>query len=385
MKLQCAQEALAEALGTVNRVVAAKSNLPVLTNVLLEADPGDGLRLVATNLDLTVSRRLRATVSTAGRTTVPARLLADYVALLDRGKQVSLSLTSSGHKLHLACDRYEANIATLPADDFPTTPTVDGTIRIEVDGAVLKTAIDQVVFAAAPDDTRPVLAGVLVRLDTGQLTLAAADGFRLAVSTILLADTTTHASWIVPARTLVEVAHSLPSAPGLPVILSGTASDNHLHVALGEVEVASRLIEGQFPDYERIVPRESTTSVVVGTTDFLRATRVATVFARDNSNIVRLECTPPPEDGAPALGKLLVTATSAELGDNAGHLDASVQGSGGQIAFNGRYLRDTLEVLATPQVSLQFSSGHQPGVLRPVGDRDDAHLQVIMPLVTPTR
>ena len=170
MKLQCAQEALAEALSTVNRVVAAKSTLPVLTNVLLEADSGDGLRLVATNLDLTVSRRVRASVSTAGRTTVPAHLLSDYVALLDRGKQVSLNLTSTGHKLHLACDRYEANISTLPADDFPTTPIVDGTIRIEVDGAVLKTAIEQVVFAAAPDDTRPVLAGVLLRLDAGQVT-----------------------------------------------------------------------------------------------------------------------------------------------------------------------------------------------------------------------
>jgi len=110
---------------------------------------------------------------------------------------------------------------------------VDGTIRIEIDGAVLKTAIDQVVFAAAPDDTRPVLAGVLLRLDTGQLTLTAADGFRLAIRTLSLTDTTTRAAWIVPARTLVEVAHSLPSTPGMPVALSGTAGDHQLHVALG--------------------------------------------------------------------------------------------------------------------------------------------------------
>lgn len=385
MKLSCAQEALAEALGTVGRVVPGKTTLSVLSNVLLEADASGAVRLVATNIELTVSRRIRATVKSEGRTTVPARLLADYVALLDRGKQVSVQLNPSDSKLHLACERFEANIATLPAEDFPPAPTISGTSQLEVDGAALKTAIERVLFAAAPDDSRPVLAGVLVRLDAGQLTLAAADGFRLSVSTVLLPDTTARASWIVPARTLVEVAHSLPSAPGLPVILSGTASDSHLHVALSEVEVTSRLIEGQFPDYERIIPRDSTTSVVVGTTDFLRATRVATVFARDNSNIVRLESTPPPEDGAPALGKLLVSASSAELGDNAGHLDASVQGSGGQIAFNGRYLRDALEVLATPQVSFQFSSGHQPGVLRPVGDDDDAHLQVIMPLVTPTR
>jgi len=112
---------------------------------------------------------------------------------------------------------------------------------------------------------------------------------------------------------------------------------------------------------------------------------VATVFARDNSNIVRLECTAPPENGAPALGQLLVTATSAELGDNTGTLDASVQGSGGAIAFNCRYLRDALEVLATPQVSFQFSSAHQPGVLRSVGDGDDGHMHIVMPLVTPTR
>ena len=356
-----------------------------LTNVLLEADPADGLRLVATNLDLTVSRRVRATVSVAGRTTVPARLLADYVALLDRGKQVSLSLTSSGHKLHLACDRYEANISTLPADDFPTTPAVDGTIRIQVGGAVLKTAIDQVVFAAAPDDTRPVLAGVLLRLDTGTLTLAAADGFRLAVRTVSLTDTATRATWIVPARTLVELAHSLPSTPDLPVALTGTAGDHQLHVDLGDVEITSRLIDGQFPDYERIIPRDSTTTIILGTVDLLRATRVAAVFARDNAHVVRLECTPPPEDGTPALGQVLVKATSAEMGDNVGQLDASVRGDAGQIAFNGRYLREALEVLGSPQVGLQLSGSQRPGVLRPVGDLESNHLHVIMPLAIPVR
>lgn len=385
MKLSCSQEALAEALATVGRVVPNKSTLPVLCNVLLEADVSGALRLVATNLELTISRRIRATVSTDGRTTVPARLLADYVALLDRGKQVSMKLSPTGNKLHLACERFEANVATLPADDFPPTPAIGGTSRVEIDGAVLKTAIEQVVFAAADDGSRPVLAGVLVRVEAGQLSLAAADGFRLAIRTVLLPDTTARASWIVPARTLVEVAHSLPSAPGLPVTLSGTPADLQLHVALGEIEITSRLIEGQFPDYERIIPQRSATSVIVGTIDFLRATRAAAVFARDNSNIVRLECAPPPEDGTPALGKLLVTATSAELGDNAGHLDASVQGSAVEIAFNGRYLRDALEVLGTPQVSLQFSSAQQPGVLRPVGDGDTAHLYIIMPMMHASR
>jgi DNA polymerase III subunit beta len=380
MRLQCAQEALAEALATVGRVVPNKSTLPILTNVLLEADAGDGLRVTATNLELTVSRRVRATVTAEGHTTAPARLLAEYVALLDRGKQVSLKLNPTGHKLHLACDRHEANVATLPAEDFPPTPPVDGAVRLEIDGAVLKSAIEQVVFAAAPDDTRPVLAGVLIRLETGTLALAAADGFRLALRTVTLPDTTTRAAWIVPARTLVEVAHCLPSAPGLPVTLSGTASDHQLHFALGEAEVTSRLIEGQFPDYERIIPRSATTSVILATADLLRATRVATVFARDNSNIVRLEFTPPPDDGTPTLGQVLVKATSAEMGDNVGNLEASVRGEAGQIAFNGSYLRDALESLKSPQVGLQLTGSYSPGVIRPVGDLEDAQLDIVMPM-----
>ncbi len=173
MKLSCAQEALVNALGTVGRVVPGKSTLPILGNVLLEADASGAVRLVATNLELTVSRRIRATVKSAGQTTVPARLLADYVALLDRGKQVSVQLNPSANKLHLACERFEANIATLPAEDFPPPPSIGGTSQFEIDGAALKTAIERVVFAAAADDSRPVLAGVLVRLDGGQLTLAA--------------------------------------------------------------------------------------------------------------------------------------------------------------------------------------------------------------------
>ena len=157
------------------------------------------------------------------------------------------------------------------------------------------------------------------------------------------------------------------------------------HVALGDVEISSRLIDGQFPDYERIIPRDSTTTIILGTVDLLRATRVAAVFARDNAHVVRLECTPPPEDGTPALGQVLVKATSAEMGDNVGQLDASVRGDAGQIAFNGRYLREALEVLGSPQVGLQLSGSQRPGVLRPVGDLESDHLHVIMPLALPVR
>jgi len=359
--------------------VPARTTLPVLANVLLEADPSDGVQLSASNLELTISCRLAAAVSEGGRTTVPARLLADYVALLDRGKQVSLKLLSGGTRLHLACDRYEANVATLPADDFPPTPAATENTPIEVDGAVFKTAIEQVVFAAAPDESRPVLAAVLLRLEAGLLTLVAADGYRLAVRTVAMPHAIGTATWLAPARTLVEVARCLPAAPGLPITLSGSDGDRQLHVALGRTEVTSRLSEGHFPDYQRIMPSGGTTTAIVSTADFLRATRAASLFARDNSNIVRLQCTPP-KPGEIALGRVLVRSNSAEMGDNESHLEARVDGQEVHVAFNGRYLRDALEAIGPAQVRLELTHAGAPGLIRPVDAADAGHAHVIMPM-----
>jgi DNA polymerase-3 subunit beta len=370
---------LAQALGAVSRAVSNRASLPILANVLLEASSSIGLRLVATNLDLMISKSIAATVSVEGRVTLPARLLAEYVALLDKGQQVTLGLGSSG-KLQLVCDRYTANLATLPADDFPVMHVGDTGTSLEVEASAFRAAIEQVVFAAAPDESRPVLAGVLLRQEAGTLTLAAADGYRLAVRTLPLAQTTAPGAWIVPARTLVEVARSLPTTPGTPVSVAAADRDTHMRFALGDTEVATRLIDGQFPDYERIIPRDGATAVILNTGDFLRATRAAAVFARDNSHIVRLDCAPPPEDGTPALGRVVVASTSADLGSNAGQLDASVRGVRASIAFNGRYLRDALEALDSPQVLLQLSDGFKPGVLRPVGELEAAYRQVIMPM-----
>ncbi len=298
--------------------------------------------------------------SARGQITLPARLLSDYVALLDHGQKVSLDLNERTHKVHLACGRYEANIAGIDAEDFPPIPKVSGGASFTMDASALKEAIAQVVFAAAPDDTRPVLAGVLMRLGSGELTLAAADGFRLAVRTVELPGSP-ELQMIVPARTLSEVARLLPGGEGEEVVVSATENQNQVHFAFNKTEITSRLIEGQFPDYQRIIPNETKTNVTISTTDLLRATRAAAVFARDNSNIVRLECTPPKEDAELLLGRVLVKSTSAEMGDNEGHLDASIQGEEMQIAFNGRYLRDALEAIESQQVTLQITGPSSPG------------------------
>ncbi len=377
MKLECLQEHLAEGLAVVGRVVPTKSTLPVLSNVLLSARDGE-LQLAATNLELAVAHKVPAAIEREGAITLPARLLSDYVALLDHGQKVSLDLNERTHKVHLACGRYEANIAGIDAEDFPPIPKVSGGASFTMDASALKEAIAQVVFAAAPDDTRPVLAGVLMRLGSGELTLAAADGFRLAVRTVELPESP-ELQMIVPARTLSEVARLLPGGEAEEVVASATENQNQVHFAFNKTEITSRLIEGQFPDYQRIIPNETKTNVTISTTDLLRATRAAAVFARDNSNIVRLECTPPKEDAELLLGRVLVKSTSAEMGDNEGHLDASIQGEEMQIAFNGRYLRDALEAIESQQVTLQITGPSSPGILKPVGE-PNGYLHVIMPM-----
>lgn len=378
MKLECLQEHLAEGLAVVGRVVPTKSTLPVLSNVLLSTRDGE-LQLTANNLELSVAHRVPAGIAREGEITLPARLLADYVTLLDHGQKVELELNPKTHKVHLACGRFEANIAGISAEDFPPIPAVSGGPSFSLPAGVLKEAINQVVFAAAPDDTRPVLAGVLVRLGNGSLTLAAADGFRLAVRTLELPDGGPDVQMIVPAKTLNEVARLLPDEADEAVAINTTPNANQVYFALSKTEITSRLIEGQFPDYQRIIPADAKTKVELSTTDFLRATRAAAVFARDNSNIVRLECSPSRQDAELALGSVLVKSTSAEMGDNEGRLDAQVQGDDTQIAFNGRYLRDALEAIESPQVALHIIGPSSPGIIRPVGE-PNGYLHVIMPM-----
>jgi DNA polymerase-3 subunit beta len=379
MKLECLQENLAEGLSVVGRVVPTKSTLPVLSNVLLSTRDGE-LQLTANNLELSVAHRvITQGIAREGEITLPARLLADYVALLDHGQKVDLDLNAKTHKVHLACGRFEANIAGIDAEDFPPIPQVSGGPSFTIPASTLKETIGGVVFAAAPDDTRPVLAGALLRISGGSLTLAAADGFRLAVRTVELPEAGPDLTMIVPAKTLTEVARLLPDADDEQVAINTTPNGNQVYFAFGKTEITSRLIEGQFPDYQRIIPPESKTRVKVSTTDFLRATRAAAVFARDNSNIVRLECSPAKENADLALGSVLVKSTSAEMGDNEGNLDAVVDGDDTQIAFNGRYLRDALEAIDTPEVLLQITGPSSPGIIKPAGE-PNGYIHVIMPM-----
>jgi DNA polymerase-3 subunit beta len=399
MKLSCLQQNLTDALNIVGRVVPAKSTLPVLSNVLLATDEGR-LKLAATNLEMAMTVWIGARVETEGAITLPARVLSEWTSLLDRDQQIDMTLNPRNKKVQFKCGRYESNISGIDAEDFPPIPAVEEGASVLLEAPLLKDAVTQVVFAAAQDDSRPVLAGVLLKLEGSspsadseppptlngakgkghRLTLAAADGFRLAVRTVDLPDAQQELNMIVPARSLAELARVLPDDEGKLVELAATPNRSQVLFKFGDIQMVSRLVEGQFPDYSRIIPQEAKTKALLGTRELLQATKAASVFARDNSMIVRLQFNPAEDQQELALGKVVVSSNSAEMGDNTGDLDASVDGEEQQVAFNGKYLREALEALNAPQVRLDVTGPASPGVVRPAGAETDGYLHVIMPM-----
>ena len=373
MKLSCLQENLNKGLNVVGRAVATRSTLPITNNVLLATDHSR-LKLVATNLEMAISCWIGAKVEEEGAITVPARLLTEFISSLPSEK-VDITLSPQTKTLGLKCARFEARISGVDAKDFPPIPKVDGGIATKVEVDALRQGINQVVFAAATEESRPVLTGVDAKFEGNLLTLAAADGFRLAVYKLPIVDPVSQATeLIIPARTLAEL-NRLMAEQEEAVEITANPSKGQALFRLKNTELVSQLVQGTFPNYAQLVPQSYTTRAVVSVSDFLRATKTASIFARDGSGIVRLMVAP---GGELTPGKVIVSARSEEVGDDVGEIDAIVEGAEAKIAFNGKYLTDVLSVLREAQVAVETTSPSSPGVIRPVGV--DNYIHVVMPM-----
>ncbi len=372
MKLSCLQENLNRGLGIVGRAVATRTTLPITNNVLLATDEGR-LKLVATNLEMAISCWIGAKIEEEGAITVPARLLTEFVGSLP-SDTIDVSLSPQTKTLGLKCARFEARISGIDAKDFPPIPGVDEGITTKVEVESLRQGINQVVFAAATEESRPVLTGVCAQFDGDLLTIAAADGFRLAVYKLpVAAPVSEKTEVIIPARTLSELNRLIADQEeAVDIMLNPNKSQ--VLFRLKNIELVSQLVQGTFPNYGQLIPQSYNTRVIVNVAEFLRATRTASIFARDGSGIVRLVITP---GGELTPGKLTVSARSEEIGDDVGDIDATVEGDESKIAFNGKYLTDVLSVLHETQVALETTNPSSPGLIRPVGT--DNYTHVVMP------
>lgn len=378
MKVSCLQDNLQRALAQVSRAVATKTALPVLSNVLLSTDDGR-LRIAATNLEIGITTWVGASIDEEGKITVDARLLSEFVNTLPNAP-VQLSVEAPRTVLAVQSGRDKAGINGIDAEDFPVIPSLDAegeAFAAEVDPQALREMIAQVEFAAATDESRPVLAGVLARFEGSSLTLASADGFRLAVRQgELTQPVPERLDTIVPAKALRELARIIGDQTE-PIRIAITPNRSQLLVRVGETEFLSRLIDGTFPDFKQIIPREFGTRLEMGRDALLNAVRRAGYFARDNNDVVRLTVHPGEEEFMP--GTVEVSATAAERGNSQSFVDASITGPETQIAFNARYLADVLGVLKQGQVMIGMNGTNQAGVLRAVNLEDYTH--VIMPMV----
>jgi DNA polymerase-3 subunit beta len=372
MKLSCMQENLAKGLSVVSRAVAARSTLPVLGNILLASDNGR-LRLSATNLELGITCWIGAKIEEDGSTTVPAKTLVDLVNTLPQDK-VEMNLVVRTQTVNLACGRIHANLKGIDAQEFPIVPLADLEAAIQLNVEDLREMINQVIFAVATDDARPLLTGVLVKIDGGEVTLAASDGFRLALRTAHLSTPAGGPiTAIIPGRALAELGRVITAEA--PVFMSLPEGRGQVIFHHDNLELVSQLIEGTFPEYNNIIPKRYTTRTVMPTVEFRKACKTSDIFAREAAHTARLKIKPG-DDLTP--GHVTISASSAETGDNVAELDASVEGVPIEIAFNVKYLVDVLNVIDTPNVALETNAPASPGVIKPVG-RDD-YLCVVMPM-----
>lgn len=373
MKVSVLQENLAEGLGVVSRAVSPRSTLPVLANVLIATDEGR-LRLSATNLELGITCWIGCKIETDGSTTVPARTFADLVSTLP-SDHVDMELTVRTQSLNVQCGSSNTDIKCIDAQEFPPMPTPDLSAGVEINVSDMKEMIRQVAFAASTDDARPILTGVLVTVEDSQITMAAADGFRLSVRSSELSSTAgQQVRAVIPARALMELSRVMGDGDKVVnmVLPSGRGQ---VIFRVNDVELVSQLIEGNFPEYEQIIPRSHQTRTVLSTSAFLKACKQAEIFAREGSHIARINVEP---GGADQPGTVLISAQSEETGSNETVVDATVEGDAILIAFNVRFLREVLDVIKTPNVALETTAAASPGMIKPVGE--DGFLHVIMPM-----
>ena len=366
MEIEVSQEKLARALNVVSRVaVGAKSTLPILSNVLIRVD-NSKVSFITTNLDMAVVDYVPVISAQDGTITVPARLLAEFVQNLPRGEKIKLSV--DGTKVKTSAGKYSSVINGVAADDFPELPEIDEKkaviYRMGVDE--FKVGLSEVIIAASGDTTRPALTGVYFNTDNNTLYVAATDGYRLAEREFI-SKVQSEVKAIVPTASLQEVLRSIPEDAEEVEILFDEAQ---VRFRVGELEITSKLIDGTFPDYRQLIPKDNEIKVTVDRDELNRIVKMAALFARESNRAITCETDA-------EKGTFAVSSISNEVGENQSVLETDVDKSG-KVKLDSRFLMDALNVLEEERVKMEFSLNSAPVLL--MNENDKKYRHIIMPL-----
>lgn len=364
MNIKILQENLLKALTKANRTVPAHPQLPVLQNIKLMARK-DGLEVTATNMETSETVWVGGKVEKEGEACVSARTLFEFVASLPTE---TVHITGKEESLFISCAGFQATIPTIASSEFPPVPALSEGVTSSMDKETLEHALSGVLFAAATDEGRPILTGIKVLADGEDTQLVATDGYRLSLKRVkLMTDKLSGA--VIPARAFSEVAKLGTEDKEEKIIKVGMAGEKQAGFIVGETTLLTRLLDGEYPNFERIIPKTFTTRALIEKEPFLRAVRSAAIFARDNANIVRLSLDKQ---------KIIVSANAPQVGENKIELEAKIDGDGGEIAFNSRFLLDFLTNFPEEEFLFEMTGALNSGVFKPV--KDESYLHIIMPV-----
>lgn len=363
MKFSMLQQDLMPALSAVARSVGVRSQLPVLGNILLQTDRGK-LKLAATNLEVGVVKKINADVIEEGEITIPAKTLVEVVSNLT-GEKIEFSASAS--LLEISTPTFSSTLNGIPAAEFPAIP-LSGKQKVIVNPNVFSASLPQITFAAAADEGRPVLTGILTEIKNKKLQLVATDGYRLAHKVVSVGEEAEFKA-LVPRKTLEEIGRLLAEEETDTIEVAVSDDQNQVVFSFGQTQLSSRLIEGQFPSWERIIPTDIKSRVIVERTEALKAVKLASVFARGEANVIKLRNLP---------GKIVLASEAKELGSQRKEVEGQVEGEEIQIAFNAKFLQDILSAFSGSQFLLELSGSLSAAMIKPMGEEGLEY--IIMPV-----
>ncbi len=361
MKLQVTQQNLNRALSSVSRVANSRSTLPILANVLIKTSK-NRLSLSATNLDIAITHFIGAKITDEGSITVPAKLMQEFVSSLPED---IINLELDNNKLKVSTTKYQSIVNGVLSDDFPVMPSIKNAKSFKVSASQIKKALQQVVFAASNDETRPILTGVLLKTIEGQLFMAATDSYRLAEKK--LSKVNEELELLVPASALQDLLRVISDEDEeLEIKHDG----QQVMFKLSDIELVTRQVDGKYPDYEKLIPKDFTIKALINKTDFINVTKVSSLFARESAGSVNIV--------VDELSQTLsIKSVASQLGENTASAEAKIKGSG-SVSLNSRYLLDALNVFSGEQVEFCFNGKLEPTLIVDPKNKDYKH--IIMPL-----
>jgi len=379
MKLTCTQENLNKALTIIGKIVNRNATLPILNNFLLEADKGR-IKLSSTNLEMGINYWIGGKISEEGKITIPTRLFSNFVANLPNQ---NIKISQTGNNLKLSCDNYKTEIKGISADDFPLIPKIEGGFEVRVKKILFKEALIQVLPSVSMSESRPEITGVLIsfsRLEKNELVLTATDSYRLAEKVVKLNGknkenngfpSSEKKSLIVPRNTAQELSRILDN--GNDEELKIIFSESQILFDCGNVNLISRLIEGQYPDYQQIIPTKFKSEIIIDSEEFQKAIKISSLFSDLRTNSVFLKTSNEEKI-------LEVKAEAGEVGKNISKIPVQIKGEEIEIVFNHHYLMDGLNSIKAKEVVVKMNDSGSPAVMSAANDKDKDFLYLIMPV-----